>query len=642
MWVWIGGPFRLVDRPTPGKPVESFNVPKKRATELPRTDEERVGEVFYALDVLERGLRDLFGRQSSCGHDPLIQLRRLFASVSSGTGIYRRREEQASFIRSILSNTVVGIVLIDQKGIVLRFSPAAERIFGYSASEIVGENVSILMPAPYGAEHDAHIRQYLETGRSAIIGVGREVVGRRKDGTRVSLDLSVSQENLQGEIVFLGMLHQLAETRQSGEPQSADLAHLQSETQSLRAALQDAQSADRSKTIAFAQASHEIRSLLTVIMGYAQVLRTDRDLDNTPKLRIGAADAICRSSDHLHRVLDDILDVSKMAAGQFEIARTPCSPRTIVSDVARAMHHEAQRKRLRLHVEFTGPIPETIQTDSIRLRQVLVNLIGNALKFTDRGEIRLISGIDPGEHDHSVMFFDIVDTGIGLAPEQITGLFEPFAQAKHITGPIRSGTGLGLHISRQICRLLGGDLFIVNTAPGAGTTFRATISTGPLAGIPMIEAPLVDPISRPREPSPPSLGAVPIRCRILLAEDDPDSRSLISHLLRRAGADVTVAENGRRAADLALARMGRDNAIDVLLMDMEMPVMDGLEAVRLLRREKFDSPIIALTAHTSDSSSYQCIEAGCDAFVTKPVAWEDLFDTISRLAAKSTEVFAAS
>lgn len=622
--------------------MESLNVPENPGPDRPPANDELVGDVFHALDVLERGLRDLFGRQSSRGHDPLIQLRRVFASVSSGTGIYHRREEEESFIRSILSNTVVGIVLIDQRGIILRFSPAAERIFGYSASEIIGENISILMPAPHDAEHDGYLRNFLKTGRSTIIGTGREVVGQRKDGTQIFLDLSVSEARLRGEIVFLGMLRQLAETRQTGEPQSADLAHLQSEAQGLRAALQTAKSADRSKTIAFARASHEIRSLLTVIMGYAQLIHTERDDDQSSHTRTEAAESICRNGGHLLRVLDDLLDFSKMAAGQFEIARTPCSPLTIISEVVHAMHHEAQRKRLRLHVQFTGPIPETIQTDSIRLRQVLVNLIGNALKFTDRGEIRLIAGIDPGMHNHSVMFFDVVDTGIGLTPEQTTGLFEPFAQAEHTTGPKRAGTGLGLHISRQICHLLGGDLRIVDSAPGVGTTFRATISTGPLDGIPMIEAPILDPISRPQESSPPSLGGVPFHCRILLAEDDPDSRRLITHFLRRAGADVTVAENGRRAADLALARMGQDDAFDVLLMDMEMPVMDGLEAVRLLRQEKFDSPIIALTAHASDSCGNQCIEAGCNAFITKPVAWEGLFDTISRLAAKSTEVFAAS
>jgi CheY-like chemotaxis protein len=302
-----------------------------------------------------------------------------------------------------------------------------------------------------------------------------------------------------------------------------------------------------------------------------------------------------------------------------------------VAEVASLMRVRAQAKGLPLALEFEREIPEVIQTDPTRLRQILVNVLANAIKFTETGEVRLITRLVRAAGEPQLEF-DVVDTGIGMSAEQVARLFQPFTQADASTTRQFGGTGLGLAISKRLAELLSGNIAVVKTQPGVGTRFRIAVATGPLEGVRMIEDPAsAATIIREAQTQTASVSASPLNgCRILLAEDGPDNQRLISHLLKRAGAWVAVVENGQLAVEAALAAQGEGRPFDVILMDMQMPVLDGYTATSRLRELGYKLPIVALTAHAMQGDRAQCLKAGCDDYATKPIERGKLIEALLR------------
>ena len=298
------------------------------------------------------------------------------------------------------------------------------------------------------------------------------------------------------------------------------------------------------------------------------------------------------------------------------------------------MRVRARAKGLTLRIEYEGPIPHRIQSDPTRLRQILINLTGNAIKFSEIGNICLVARLLDAESDEPRMQFDIVDRGIGMTEEQIGKLFQPFVQADTSTTRKFGGTGLGLTISKRFAEILGGSIH-VHSAPGEGSTFSVTVSTGPLEGVKMVDNP-TEVEAAVNQDAKPGGGDARLDCRVLLAEDGPDNQRLITFILKKAGADVTVAENGRIALDLALAARDEGSPFDVIVMDMQMPVMDGYEATRRLRQEGLTGPIIALTAHAMSHDRQKCLDAGCDEYVTKPIDRKKLIETVAEYAGKKS------
>jgi CheY-like chemotaxis protein/anti-sigma regulatory factor (Ser/Thr protein kinase) len=301
------------------------------------------------------------------------------------------------------------------------------------------------------------------------------------------------------------------------------------------------------------------------------------------------------------------------------------------------MRVRATSKGLQFETEFIGPIPETLRTDPTRLKQILLNLIGNAIKFTETGGVRVVVRLayhEAGEatQGEPVLQFDIVDTGIGMDDEQIARLFQPFNQADGSTTRRFGGTGLGLAISKRLATTLGGDIE-VQSKPDTGSTFRLTIATGPLADVGMREGfdASTEVQNRLDESSLPELPK--ISSRVLLAEDGPDNQRLISFVLKKAGAQVTVVDDGRAALEAVQEARRRGEDFGVILMDMQMPVMDGYTATRELRQSGYTGPIVALTAHAMPQDRGKCISAGCDDYATKPIDRQRLLEIISYYAA---------
>ncbi|MEZ5965014.1 MAG: response regulator [Planctomycetota bacterium] len=387
-------------------------------------------------------------------------------------------------------------------------------------------------------------------------------------------------------------------------------------------ALKAAQDESRAKSDFVAHMSHEIRTPMTAILGYAENLRDEALSDQA---RHEAIDAIWRNGQHLLELINNILDLSKFEASGVSVVRAPCNPVEIIAEVVDMMRPKAESCRLALTAECEGAIPTRIESDRTRLKQILVNLVGNALKFTEKGGVRVLARLVGG--DAPRLEVDVVDTGIGIDPERIDALCQPFVQADASVTRRFGGSGLGLSISRHLARMLGGDLSIRSTR-GRGSTFTMSVATGPIDGVPLCND--LTGVRLPRAGS--ADRSLPrIECRVLLAEDGADNQRLLSFVLHKAGARVVVVGDGQQAVEAALAAHSEGSPFGVVLMDMQMPVLDGYTATARLRAAGYTAPIIGVTAHAMPEDRARCARSGCDRFVAKPIDREALIRTIHEL-----------
>ncbi len=404
--------------------------------------------------------------------------------------------------------------------------------------------------------------------------------------------------------------------------------------EALRQAKKRAEAATRAKSEFLANMSHELRTPMTAILGYTELLLEDGDLSRAPKRRIEALRTLKRNGQHLMRILTDILDLSKIEAGKIEVEQIPTSPCEVVLDIGSVMRSAAEEKGIAFEVTYVNQIPSQIETDPTRLRQILINLVGNALKFTEKGSVQLSVELE-GQGGDQLLRFVVTDTGRGLSLDEQSRIFESFSQADASTTREFGGTGLRLTSSRQLARLLGGDI-TVESVEGEGSKFTLTIQAGPIEGAEMLDDPSlqgIQPLVLPDDPGSTmtfldGVKQVGPKAQILLVEDGEDNRHLISLTLKRSGFEVTHAENGELGLQVALAARDLGEPFDLILMDMQMPVMDGYEATRRLREAGCTLPIVALTAHAMKGDRERCLAAGCDAFATKPISRRDLLNTV--------------
>jgi len=404
------------------------------------------------------------------------------------------------------------------------------------------------------------------------------------------------------------------EARGQAERQAGELAVLARDRDEARRA---AQEASRLKSEFLAHTSHEIRTPMTALVGYTELLG---DPDLSPAERAEGLATVRRNGEHLMTIVNDILDLSKIESGRMTIERMACSPFALVAEVAAVLRPRAAHDGLDVEVGYRSPLPETIETDPTRLRQILLNLVGNAIKFTPRGSVRL----EVGPVEDTRLCFEVIDTGIGLDAEQQARLFTAFSQADASTTRRFGGTGLGLAISKRLAGMLGGDLR-VRSLPGEGSTFTLTIDVGSLAGVRLLDRP-PEVRAAAERPEPSADERQALRGRILLAEDGLDARRLLARHLRAAGAEVETAENGLVACELALRAAEAGAPYDLILMDMQMPELDGYAAAARLRAAGYRGPIVALTAHAMEDERARCLGAGCDGFATKPILRRTLIE----------------
>lgn len=416
---------------------------------------------------------------------------------------------------------------------------------------------------------------------------------------------------LKSQLNAEGLAHTIryALTRREMEAERAE--RLQAETES------------RAKSEFLAHLSHELRTPLTAILGYTDLMLTTDQAPDKKHLHI-----IKRNGRHLLGLLNNILDLSKMDAGKLELDLLDVPLHSFIDEISALVSVNAQDKDLSLLISASTPLPTTIKTDPTRLRQVLLNLLGNAIKFTHEGTVSLtIAEIELAEKAY--LQFSIEDSGIGIASDDLDKLFKPFAQVADASSLRQQGTGLGLAISHQLVQHLGGEISVVSQ-PGIGSKFTLYIDPGELEGVPREELKKASKLDTTS-----NLATVCFDGHILVADDLPDIRFLIGQLIASFGGRVSYASNGQEAIALVNEKAGQQDAFDLLIMDMQMPVMDGLSATRQLRAQGYDKPILALTAATLRGECERCLEAGCNEYLGKPIDTVTLIRCVSVLLAQS-------
>ncbi|MGR9052506.1 MAG: ATP-binding protein [Gammaproteobacteria bacterium] len=385
-----------------------------------------------------------------------------------------------------------------------------------------------------------------------------------------------------------------------------------------------AEQANEAKSQFLANISHEIRTPLTAILGYADLIRYGQ---LSAEEEEQAVKDILKSSSHLSDIINDILDISKIEADRLEIELLPTHLFHLLHEVAAIVKGKAKEKALDFEIDYLFPLPEFILTDPTRLRQILLNLCNNAVKFTHAGEIRLAVNC---ESENRRIRFEVIDTGIGIPREQQAKLFDKFVQADASTTRCYGGSGLGLTISKQLAHMLGGTITL-QSEPGRGSRFTVTVDSGPIE-----PGMLIDGLERlPDEEGQTDPWSLSHRLlgRVLLVEDNINNQQLISLFLSKAGISVEIVDNGNDAIEKALV-----DSYDVILMDMQMPGMSGIEATRLLRDVGYGGVVIALTANATVEIKRQCHDAGFDDFLSKPIEVDTFFNTLSRYLKTSPTV----
>ncbi|QDT94381.1 Autoinducer 2 sensor kinase/phosphatase LuxQ [Gimesia algae] len=390
-------------------------------------------------------------------------------------------------------------------------------------------------------------------------------------------------------------------------------------------AQQDAEKASQIKSSFLANMSHEIRTPMTAILGFAEIMRQHND---DPEMN-RHIDTIKKNGEYLLELINDILDVSKIEADKLEVEAIHCSLIELLDDVKTLMEIRAIDRGLDLTVLIDGSIPRWIQSDPVRIRQILINLLSNAIKFTRQGQVQLIVAASSIDTDEPVIQFDVIDSGIGMTGEQISRLFKPFMQADSSTTRQYGGTGLGLTICKRLTHILGGEIS-VKSEYGNGTTFSVTVKTGRCQEKELVDQRTFETECKSTLNQTTESNFAEMNYNILLAEDGIDNQKLISYLLKKSGNTVTIAENGLIAIKKALDALEASSPYDAILMDMQMPELDGFAATKQLRSQGYLYPVIALTAHTMSGAREECLAAGCDSYATKPIQRDQFFATLNQ------------
>ncbi|WP_417730013.1 PAS domain-containing protein [Rosistilla oblonga] len=389
--------------------------------------------------------------------------------------------------------------------------------------------------------------------------------------------------------------------------------------QSLKEAREQAVAANESKSAFLANMSHEIRTPMTAILGYTDLIAEKVNDDET----LAHVRTIRRNGDFLLDIINDILDISKIEAGKFEISHERFAPNRLVEDVRSIMEVRASERKLELDVEYQGLIPSEIQSDPKRLKQILINLVGNAIKFTTEGRVNILVRFLQGQSPR--LQFDVVDSGIGMSERQKRRLFQPFSQGDGNVNREFGGTGLGLAISKRLTEMLGGEISVRSNL-SQGSTFTVTIATGDVQEVPMIQPRLACEAS----PSDTATSEIRLDCGVLVVDDRRDIRFLSKLLLTKAGARVDEAEDGEVALQMVREKRNQGGEYDLILLDMQMPRLDGYQTAEQLRRMDYTGPIIALTADAMQGDMSRCIESGCNDYLSKPINVERLTEMVHR------------
>ena len=517
-----------------------------------------------------------------------LQLRR---EIDERRAVERNLRLSESKLNSIFESAPEGIVVINTRGTIIQANSAAAQMFGFATDALLGQSVGVLMHPGGRPQHAQDLNSYLETGIEHMLNRPRIVNGHRRDGTQFPLRLSVTETRVDDELYFTGVMQ--------------DFTQIKANEAQLIEAKNKAEVANRLKGEFLANMSHEIRTPMNGIVGMTQLV-LDTDLAPEQREHLNLAK---ESANHLLVIINDILDFSKIESGALELELVRCQPDQILRHTVRALSGLADKKGLTLTHACTPAVPNEGMLDPVRLRQILTNLVGNAIKFTPSGRVHVAMDAQQVEDENAVMLsITVTDTGIGFDPTKAEQLFNPFVQADGSISRSFGGTGLGLAITRSLVTLMGGHIQASST-PGQGSTFAFTLR----CPLPSGDSAMMD----LAQPSAPTAPARPLH--VLLAEDHPINQKLASLLLAKMGHTCVLAEDGEQAL-----RQLASQPFDLVLMDVMMPHMDGLTALTRLRETEAGTghrtPVLMVTAHAMTGDRERFLAAGADGYVSKPIS----------------------
>ena len=502
-------------------------------------------------------------------------------------------------VRDALDNLAEGLLVLDTRGRVVLVNPSFLESAGKQRDELLGKKPEVAF-----AWTDDQGQSIKELPWSISMRTGKSI-------ENFPLHLQ-DEKNGKARIFRVNCSPVLAESKMK----NGVFISFEDVTE-LETSKRVAEDANKAKSEFLANMSHEIRTPMNAILGFTDWLR--RDLAQSEEEKKEYLNTIHSSSSHLMELINDILDLSKVEAGKMEMNPVETSPFEMVTDVFNILQVRAVQKGVELKVKYESELPETIETDDVRVRQILTNLIGNAIKFTEEGSVTVSAKLSDLQ-ERPRLQFAISDTGIGMSKGNLNRIFDPFVQADSSVTRKFGGTGLGLSISKRFVEALGGTL-VVDSVEGVGSTFSFSIDIGDVSGKRMIQESEYKTNSR-QEVSVGRVSKLP-SCHILVVDDGESNRRLIRLILERAGCEVSEAENGKIGFEKAMS-----GSFDIVLMDMQMPVLDGYEATRRLRKSGYKRSIIALTANAMKGDQDKCHNAGCDGFLPKPVNMDLLLETL--------------
>ncbi|MCH9016449.1 MAG: response regulator [Chloroflexi bacterium] len=509
-------------------------------------------------------------------------------------------------IRAILDATVDGIITMDEEGTIESFNSAAESIFAYSAAEIIGQNVNVLMAQTNQTEANGYLGQYMGTGEKGVTALEREAEGRRKDGTTFPMDIAVNEVQLPDRRLYTGIVRDISERKK-----------LESEiiqyTESLEKAYAELQELDELKDNFLSSVSHELRTPLTAIKGSAEILLNGEGVDE--QVHEEFLTIINSECDRLTRLINDVLDLARMDAGQERWNDGPHSMGDIVATAVSGIQTLAIQKKIDITVDL-DPNLSRVWCDDDKIVQVLTNLFSNAIKFTPDGGWVQVSGAESettNDGGHAIEI-RVSDNGIGMEPKDLDKIFQKFKQVGDIPSDVHRGTGLGLPICKEIVGHYDGKIW-AESEPGKGSVFIFTLPVHQHDGV---VGPRVDDEDASTAPST-------RQKTILVVDDETNVRRLLNHELTNRGYLVLEAGNGGAAIDLA-----REHHPDLITMDVLMPVLDGYDAIKLIKSDPAtkDIPILILSIVENQNLG---IEFGANQFISKPFTVDEMLESVSRL-----------
>jgi len=509
-------------------------------------------------------------------------------------------------LEAVLDNLSDGLITIDEKGCVESFNAAAERVFGYQASEVIGKNINMLMPEPYRSEHDGYLKHHMDTGEERVIGIGREVTGRRKNGKTFPMDLSVNRMKIAGGAFFAGLVRDISKRKQN--------------ERSLHQAMQSAESANRMKSEFLANMSHELRTPLNAIIGYSELLSEEAE-DKGDTDSIKDLDKIHSAGNHLLGLINDVLDLAKIEAGRVELMIECVNVCDLIRDVEFVTRPLVEKNANALLIDCDQELGEA-QLDSGRVRQILLNLISNAAKFTCDGTVQLSVHCD-----QEMLHFVVKDSGIGMTPEQLKKVFIPFVQADASTTREYGGTGLGLPISEEMSVLMGGYIE-ASSVLGDGSVFTLILPVDGSAKSIVTDEAVSDKIDYVNYASGSDMHAGEY---VLVIDDDERMRDMLVRSLEKSGFAVVAVSHGEQGLDIA-----RKNLPLAIILDVMMPEKSGWEVLEELKKDASTASVPVIMNSSLDEQG-KAFSLGAMEYLGKPVDREQLLATLARLWPETTQ-----